>query len=72
MKEKEIKTKNFVFYLDLDCYLWDWALPLYVSVETYHRDYIDIYLHIFCLTFNFTRLSHKYLKSLDNFLEKIE
>ena len=71
-KEREIKTKNFIFYFSFNYYLWDWALPLYISVETYHRDYIDIYLHIFCLTFNFMRISHKYLEKLDGFLETIE
>jgi len=71
-KEREIKTKNFIFYFNFYHYFWDWALPLYVSIDTYHRDYIDIYLHILCLTFNFTRISHKYFKSLGNFLENSE
>ncbi len=72
LKEREIKTKNFIFYFSFYHYLWNWALPLYVSIDTYHRDYIDIYVHILCLTFNFTRISHKYLKELDGFVEEIE
>lgn len=71
-KQREIKTKNFIFYFSFYHYLWDWALPLYVSVETYHRDYIEIYLHVLCLTFSFMRISHEYLEELDNFMENIE
>ena len=46
LKEIKIKTKNFVFYFNFYYYLWDWALPLHISIDTYHRDYFDIYLHI--------------------------
>ncbi len=69
MKEREFKTKNFVFYFEFYHSLCDWALPLYVSVETHHRDYIEIYLHVLCFTFNFMRISHKWFEKLDGFLE---
>ena len=68
----EKQTKNFIFYFDFYHCLWSWALPLYVTIETYHRDYIDIYVHILCLTFNFLRISHKYSKKLDDFVENIK
>ena len=62
-----MKTKNYTLYFTFYYYLWDLALPLHIEIETLHRDYIEIRLHILCFNFEFVAISHKYSKKLDNF-----
>lgn len=65
-----MQTKNYKLYFDFYHYVWDWALPLYINIEYLSHDYIEIQLHVLCFTLGFTRISHSYLKELNNILKE--
>ena len=61
-----MKTKNYTLYFGASYDWLDWALPLRIAVEYWHRDYTEIWLQILCFNFDCTRISHKYGAELDN------
>ena len=64
-----MKTKNYDFYFTFSHWLWDWALPLKVNLESKCTDYFEVELQILCFYFCFTRVAHKFSKKVDDFVE---
>ncbi len=54
-----------------DIYLSQLALPFNVGVDNCTKDYIDIYVSVLCFHFNFTYISRKYIKELNEMIRKI-
>lgn len=65
-----IITKNYRTWFGFYHWWWDWALPLHVNIEYWKKEHIDVYLHILFFTFDFTRISHKYLKEVNKMFNK--
>lgn len=63
-----MKTKNYKIYLDVSRYWWDLALLFHIEVECWHSDYVEIRLHVLFFNIIFTRISHEYLKGLDEMM----
>ena len=63
-----MKTKNGEVWLDAYVWLHNWAIPLSIDIEWYHRDYIEINLSILCFHFLYTRASNKYLADINKIL----
>ena len=76
VKEKDgsryLKTKRYNMWLGSWFYILDWALPFHINIESWDKDYANIYLHVLCFGVDFTRISHEYLKELNKISEDIK
>ena len=66
----EFKTKNYKFWLKISHCWYDWAFPLRIDIDLWHKDYTDVLVQILFFWIDFTKASHKFLDSASDLFDE--